>query len=365
MNNSLNPNRLKLARERKALTLKALSELTGITTRMLSNYENGHHKKPSEDTISKLALALSFPKQFFYEDDIEDLDASIVSFRSLSKMKAAEKASAISAGRLAMLFNGWLDNNFTLPKANLLDLRDLSPSAAASAIRQHWGLGELSIRNVIHLLEANGVRVFALAEQNMSVDAFSFWKNDVPFVFLNTMKSAERSRFDAAHELGHLLLHNHGETPTGREAEKEADQFASAFLMPEGSVRSHGRSFPTIEELIQLKKNWTVSVAALTRRLYDLDIISEWHYRSLSVDLGRRGYYKTEPDSVTREQSLLLTKVVSAMNKSGTSTSDVARELSIPRQELDVLLFTAHLATNNSTPNSKPERSPPKLRLVK
>ena len=243
MNNTLNPNRLKLARERRALTLKSLSELTGITTRMLSNYENGHHSKPTEDTISKLALALSFPKQFFYEDDIEDLDASIVSFRALSKMKAAEKASAISAGRLAMLFNGWLNDNFSLPKANLLNLRDLSPSAAAAAIRQHWGLGELSIRNVIHLLEANGVRVFALAEQNMSVDAFSFWKNDVPFVFLNTMKSAERSRFDAAHELGHLLLHNHGETPTGREAEKEADQFASAFLMPEGSVRSHGRSF--------------------------------------------------------------------------------------------------------------------------
>ena len=33
------------------------------------------------------------------------------------------------------------------------------------------------------------------------MDAYSFWRRGVPYVFLNTMKSAERSRMDAAHEL--------------------------------------------------------------------------------------------------------------------------------------------------------------------
>src|SRR3546814_6566541 len=53
-------------------------------------------------------------------------------------------------------------------------------------------------------------------EDTKNVDAFSCWRNGQPFVFLNTFKSAERSRFDAAHELAHLVLHRHG-GPQGRE----------------------------------------------------------------------------------------------------------------------------------------------------
>jgi IrrE N-terminal-like domain len=58
-----------------------------------------------------------------------------------------------------------------------------------------------------------------------------------PFVFLNTLKSGEHSRFDAA-ELGHLVLHRHA-APNGQEAEQDANAFASALLMPSASVRAH------------------------------------------------------------------------------------------------------------------------------
>ena len=68
-------------------------------------------------------------------------------------------------------------------------------------IRSMWGIGERPIRNTIHLLELHGVRVFALAAETAVVDAYSFWRNDVPYILLNTGKSAERSRMDAAHEL--------------------------------------------------------------------------------------------------------------------------------------------------------------------
>ncbi|MBK8210507.1 MAG: ImmA/IrrE family metallo-endopeptidase [Rhodospirillales bacterium] len=41
-----------------------------------------------------------------------------------------------------------------------------------------------------------------------TVSAFSFWEGGHPFIFLGADKqSAARSRFDAAHELGHLILH--------------------------------------------------------------------------------------------------------------------------------------------------------------
>jgi hypothetical protein len=45
-----------------------------------------------------------------------------------------------------------------------------------------------------------------------------------------------RGRFDAAHELGHLVMHGHERPLPGPEAEREANQFASAFLMPRADV---------------------------------------------------------------------------------------------------------------------------------
>src|SRR5262249_25369006 len=112
--------------------------------------------------------------------------------------------------------------------------------------------------NMVHLLESKGVRVFSLAQECREVDAFSLWRGELPFVFLNTMKSGERGRMDAAHELGHLALHRHG-GPGGRDAESEADRFASAFLMPEGSVLALGLRNPRVDQLIKLKKKWKVS----------------------------------------------------------------------------------------------------------
>jgi len=365
MSESLNPNRVKLARERRGLTLKALSELTGLTTRTLSSYEASAESSTSHESVCKLSKALGFPVDFFYGDDIDELDVGSVSFRALSKMKASEKNSALGAGRIAVAFNTWLDSNFTLPRQNLLDLRGQSPQAAAEAIRQYWGLGELSVRNVIHLLEKNGVRVFSLAEQNCSVDAYSFWKDGTPFVFLNSMKSAERSRFDAAHELGHLLMHNHG-TPSGREVEREADAFASAFLMPEGSVRARAIPSPSVADMVALKKNWNVSVAALIRRFYDLGIISDWQYRGLSIELSRLGYFKKEPQSIMREKSQLLPKVVAAMKANGQTVESVAKQLCLPKDELDILLFTTRIVSRNDTPvNIQTRQEKPALRLVK
>jgi Zn-dependent peptidase ImmA (M78 family) len=179
------------------------------------------------------------------------------------------------------------------------------------------GVGELSISNLIHLLEANGVRVFSLAENCVEVDAFSFWMDNKPFVLLNTMKTPERSRFDAAHELGHLVLHKHS-TNNGRQAEQDADRFASAFLMPERSVLASVPRMPSLDLLISLKKNWKVSLAALVRRTFDVGLSTEWHYRQLSIELARRGYRTGEPQGMEeREKSLVLDKVFSALRTKG------------------------------------------------
>lgn len=332
-----NPSRLTLARQRRGMTKTRLAAEANLTVRSVSAYEAGD-MVPSETTVADLGRTLCFPTQFFAAASLETPSPESASFRALSSMTAGQRDSALGAGALAIELSEWLDAQFNLPESTLPDLRGHSPEAAAEAIRAAWALGERPIKNVVHLLEAQGVRVFSLVEECNQVDAFSLWRKGTPYVFLNTMKSAERSRFDASHELGHLVLHRHG-APQGREAEQEADAFASAFLMPRGSVIAAAPRLPTLDFLVKLKRNWNVSVAALAHRLHAVKLLSDWHYRSLCIEIAQRGYKRTEPNSVPRETSQLLQKVFQSLRNDGVTKPAIAKQLHINSTELDSLVF--------------------------
>jgi Zn-dependent peptidase ImmA (M78 family) len=195
------------------------------------------------------------------------------------------------------------------------------------------------------------------------VDAFSMWRQDTPFVFLNTQKSAEHSRFDAAHELGHLVLHRHG-SPQGRIAEQEANAFASAFLMPRSSVLAEVPHMATVDRLVQLKKLWGVSVAALTYRMHVLGVLSDWHYQSLFVEISKRGFRRSEPNEGQRETSQVLQKVFVSLREDGISHQDVAAELSVAVEELTQLIFGLTLTALVGRSVGVGTRKRAKLRLV-
>lgn len=333
-----NPSRLTLARKRRGLTMTKLAAQVGLELRSISAYEKGEFK-PEPERLAAVAQVLRFPEAFFFGDDLDEPTPDVASFRSLSKMTAGQRDTALGSGAVALMLNDWIEARFDLPRAELPDLsREASPEAAAQELRRAWGIGELPIKNMVHLLEAKGVRVFSLAIDAAEVDAFSMWRQSTPFVFLNTKKSAEHGRFDAAHELGHLVLHRHG-SPQGREAEQEANAFASAFLMPRASLLAQAPHVPTLEHLIKLKKIWSVSVAALTYRLHTVGAISDWHYQTLFVELSSRGYRKKEPDEGQRETSQVLQKVFAALREEGILKAHIARELCIPTDELDQLVF--------------------------
>ena len=337
-----NRRRLRFARKRRGITIKSLGSAVGMTPKIISDYENGK-RTPPEKTLSLIAIELNFPVSFFFLDDILTLDETAVSFRSFSKMTASVRDSALGAGQIALEFAFWLDERFELPSVNIPDLRDYEPEAAASTLRDIWSLGELSIGNMIHLLESNGVRVFSLEEKTLDMDAYSFWMNETPFVFVNNKKTVERGRFDAAHELGHLILHKHG-SPLGREVELEANRFASAFLMPRGSVISKAQRFPSLDIFIELKSNWRVATSALIRRMNDLNLVSDWHYRSLMIELSKKWGRKKEPSPIKqRETSKLLPMIFRALREEGTSKEDVARDLSVFTSDIDSILFNITL----------------------
>lgn len=332
-----NAARMKYARVKSGLTLADLSSLLQVTSRTLSKYENGH-EIPKEETIEKMSLYLRVPISFFYQDDLPEIELDRVSFRSLARKSATQVDKALCFGQLAIQLSLWLEKNFSLPSPQLPDYKHLSPKVAASALRNEWKLGEKSISNMIHLLESKGIYVFLIYEENKEIDAFCFRYAGRPFVFLNKYKSAERSRFDAAHELGHLILHQHGE-PVGKEREKEADEFASAFLMPESSIRSQAVYMPTIDQLLMLKMNWRVSAAALLRRWYDLDLISDWIYRRLNIELSKLGYLKSEPNGIEHERSQILDKILKHLWKMKVTKSDIANNLHIYTEDVEKIMF--------------------------
>jgi transcriptional regulator with XRE-family HTH domain len=222
-----NPKRLSLARKRRRLTGKALAERTGLAADTISRLEKGSNQ-PDDLTIAKLATALGFPARFFSGRDPDEIDTDAVSFRSFSKMSARERDGAISAGSLGLQLGNWIEERFELPLTNLIDLSyETSPEVSAHLLRQYWGLGEKPIGNMLGLIETHGIRVFSLSENTASVNAFSFWRDDKAFMFLNNFKTAESSIFDTAHELAHLVMHKHGDPKGSRLAEREADKFGN------------------------------------------------------------------------------------------------------------------------------------------
>lgn len=329
----LTPSRLAIARKRRGLTLTRLAELTDLSTRSISLYENGH-QSPSEDTLLRLAKVLGVSPAFLAADHLEEIPEDAVSFRALSKMTARQRDQALSAGRVALLISDWIDARFELPAAIIPSLTGYDPESAAEVVRARWGLGERPITHVLHLLEAHGVRIYSLTSANNELDAYSFYWHAQPFIFLSTTKSGERGRFDAAHELGHLVLHGEHRVPHRPAAEVEANCFAAAFLMPRANVLAHGLHNATTGRILQAKQIWKVAAMALTHRLHELNLLTEWNYRTACVQLSRLGYRRHEPGGIQRESSQVLAKVFRSLRDGGETPAAIAIALGISADEL-------------------------------
>ena len=334
---SFNPSRLDLARRRRGLTKQALAEAVNISPRSLVGYY-GQEREPSPETLSAFAATLDFPIDFFYGDDLEEPSLEGASFRALSRMTARLRNQAIAAGALGICLSDWIDERFNLPEVKIPRYDIVDPATAAIELRNEWGLGEKPVRNVIHLLELYGGRVFSLSEDTAVLDAYSFWRGATPYVFLNTMKTAERSRMDAAHELGHLILHWKG-SRDNKQAELEAQIFGSTFLMPRGSVVSRIRPGATLAQIIKAKRYWGVSVVALTYRLHKVGLLTDFQYRRLFAQIGRHNYRVEEPNPAPRERSQVLAKVFEALAQKKMWQPEVARMLSLHPSEVTSLLF--------------------------
>ena len=338
----LTPSRLVLARKRLRMTLTDLEKASGISRRSITAYENGH-TPPTPATISLLARASACRRALPHwsrgpRGSARDISAS----RAMSKTPAVERDAAAAASRVAMLINQYLTERYRLPDPDLPTLPHLTPEDAADRVRADWRLGDGPIPNVVHLLESKGVRVFSLAADCRAIDAFCTTqeKSGTPFIFLNTAKSGERSRFDGAHELGHLVIHTAHRVPHGPEAEKEAQAFASAFLMPRRSLMQLYPFNPSLHGVLALKRQSRVSAVAMTYRLHEVGLLNDWQYRTIIRSLSQMGYRSGEPDGIARETSQLLSKVLKLQMSKGKSMRTFAADIGISVDELNLHLFS-------------------------
>lgn len=322
-----NGERLKAARRFNKLTLAELAEKVNVSKQMLSKYEKDL-SQPSAEVIMQLESSLGFPRNFFYEKSFYSNSIGNTYFRSLSKATKKDiEAQKLRVDFLEPIFK-LIDDYIELPQANIPTFQaDIEVEEAAKELREEWNLGNGPIKNIVELLEVNGLIVSTSKMNIQEIDAYTQTRKinnrNVYFVILGNDKGSYfRRQFDGAHELGHIVLHESNldiSTLTSeqeKQIESEANQFASAFLLPAETFSRDVSIMPTnLNHYLFLKKKWHVSVGAMVRRAYSLNIITSAQYTTLQRKMSSQGWRTVEPhdESFSPTKPVLLSEAIKVL----------------------------------------------------
>ena len=304
--------RLKLARRRSGLSLRALSARIGgiVSAQAIGKYERGE-MMPSSGVAIAVAEALGVHLGYLMSPSRVCLES--VEFRKPIASSARERA-AIEAEVLDHV-DRYLQIEEILGIS--IDTRKEAngrpwpigaaedAELAAASVRMAWNLGERPVSDMTALAEERGVRVLRLylpePTDGLSCRVRRDGGCDVPVVVCSTGTSLERQRFAIARELGRLVLN----IPPTVQRENACQRFATAFLAPGDELRrqvGRRRSSFRLAELIEIKHMFGISAAALVARMRELGIIGEATLREIFHGIGRSGR-SSEPCPLEREEA--------------------------------------------------------------
>ena len=303
--------RLRLDRQ---LTQGQLAGRAGISRMAVGKIERGA-VVPRAGTLADLAAALAVP-----------VGELVTAVRPLESVRFRAKAQVHGREQILAVVSKWLDA-YSWLEAELDDRPAFrfqrasagggGPTEVAQGVRAAVGLQAAEpVRNISRLLEDNGVKLLLLETKRDSFFGLSVGKGDGgPAVVVNTWDriSVERWIFTAAHELGHLLLHpsqyRREVTEMRAEPEREADAFASEFLMPEAAFRIEWDAtsgHPLLVRVLRVKRIFRVSYMTVLHRLVETGRETSGIWRAFQGQhrgrFGRTLRRIEEPDAIEKSE---------------------------------------------------------------
>ena len=295
MGDYVNNGLLRIARQRIGFSQGEAAERLAIPQTTLSRFETAV-AIPSDEFIARAASVYDMPISFFRQTDtVFGAPVSVhpmwrkkvdVTVREIDRIVAELNVRAMHLRRL-------LEAVEYTPQSNIprLDPEEYNGDIEriASIVRSHWLLPAGPIENLTAAVERAGAVVIFSAMGGSSVSGVTvIVPGLLPMIVLNSEQPADRARFTLAHELGHLVMHKF----PNPEMESEANEFASALLMPRNEITASLRGRPLdMARLAALKPEWRVSMQAILYRAQSLGLIEKqkaaWLWRKFAMDRMR------------------------------------------------------------------------------
>jgi Zn-dependent peptidase ImmA (M78 family)/DNA-binding XRE family transcriptional regulator len=350
--------RLRKARIYRNMTISDLADKISVSKQAISQYEK-ELITPKPEVLFQLVSVLRFPMAFFKEDTT-NIKVENTFFRALSSAKTLDLNTQEVKTEIIVRIYNFLNRYLNFPELDLPDTDQIETEDIediTGMVRSYWGLNETPILNMVSLLEKKGIIVSSLSTDSQKIDAFTQihttnGNQQFCVVLGNDKQSMVRRNFDAAHELGHIILHNKLinikdlSKDEFKKIESEANQFAASFLLPRNAFFSDLVNPTSLDAYLMLKKKWKVSIAAMVMRAKQLGRINSTQYQNLMKQISYRKWRKGEPydDTWEIQRPQLFKKAIKILiDNNVLSGSQLVMELSkdkysINPEEIEILL---------------------------
>jgi Zn-dependent peptidase ImmA (M78 family)/DNA-binding XRE family transcriptional regulator len=371
--NGFVPARLTVARNARGMKQVELAETMGCAPATISKWESdGYDHSPDGGAISELSKLLSVEASWFYKPMTRC--GNVAFFRSLKSALNIARDKTSAKLRFVDDISQALSERVEFPSIDIPDLvgsrdyktlRSEDIDSIAYRLREYWGLGEDPIEDLMVVIENAGVVVAEDFVESAKLDGVSKWFSDRPVMLLAKDKQGGvRRRFDAAHELGHLILHQAVRESDIREnidlIEEQAMIFAGSFLLPASSFFSDINDL-TLDAFADLKPQWKVSIGAMIKRAGVLNLITPESERNLWKYYSYRKWRGAEPydDRIEVEQPVNLKAATEMVAEEGPrETAALMEDIGISAKDV------ADLTGVNLSILTAPIRQKAKLKLV-